>query len=425
MKRCCSLLTTKNLQKMQEPSDSVSLQDPLQKRLDLMEGLIDQLSLSSDQTLALRQDLTILNSFALAKDWEKVELLIKTWSNKVRGDPSASILAEKKWSLSVEVAIDAEDLDLLKKLLEVCGKNKRLRVRLPMMAIALEKQEDALTNLLLWGCSQLKDLEADSILAGLPEQQSRARQMLFNRYCVVRNDEILKELFQDIELPDDLDQSQLDDLANEHRVAMISYLSRGKDAIVVTQDTMWNTVKSGHAELAQLLETLKVESNFKWMESAEAPTPESSLTRTGSFSSLSSELANLKGEKLESFMAMYAAYGGKVSEGMDSRLRKQMITRTNSFSSCRSRSNSALCPTGTGTGTPALLKVSYIAKAIIESRDDKDWLSYLRGETEELPGLSWMEPKSFSTPDIQQDSDPAFDKAYETLAILQGLSGRC
>jgi hypothetical protein len=288
------------------------------------------------------------------------------------------------------------------------------------MAIALEKQEDILTNLLLWGCSLQKDLDADSILSGLPEQQTRARQLLFNRYCVVRNEEIIKELFEDVQLPDDLDPSQLEDLANEHRVAMISYLSRGKEPIVVTQDTMWNTVKSGHAELAQLLETLKVESNFKWMESAEAPASSSSdLPRSGSMSSISSELANLKGEKLNSFMAMFAAYGGKVSTGMETKLRRETFSRTSSFGSCRSRANSVR------DGSQASSTVSYIAKAIIESRDDKDWLSYLKGETEQLPGLSWMEPKSVSTPDIPQTPDPAFDKACETLTILQGLSGKC
>jgi len=392
--------------------------DPLQMRIDLMMDLISQLEWPNDQLLSLKQDITILNSFSIVEDWGKVDLLIKGWATKLR-EPNQALIIGKKWDISLEIAIDAADIQLVKKLIDVCGKHRIFRISLPIMAVALEKQNDMLTNILLWACSQQKGSDDNGMLSALPEQRPRARQILFNRYCVVDNKEILNELFEDMHVPEGIEQDQLQELATEHRVAMISYLSRGDEPITITQDTLWNTIRSGNGQLAQLLQMLKMDSNFVWMESA-TPTAETVSVYNSSYALPESQTL-VKDEKWNSFVALYAAYGGRLSS-VDPKFRRD-LHRSNSFASCRSRSTSVRSFSSQQSST-----TSTIAYNVINSNDDQGWLMYLRGETTNLPGLSWMEPSLFSASDdasfrLSTTTESTFPVCLEAQTILQGLGG--
>jgi hypothetical protein len=71
---------------------------------------------------------------------------------------------------------------------------------------------------------------------------------------------------------------------------------------------------------------------------------------------------------------------------------------------------------------------SAMARAIINSQDDKDWLLYLKGETDQIPTLSWMEPVNYHQFSAAQFSNISVDEALsnadpEELVIYEGLTG--
>ena len=63
----------------------------------------------------------------------------------------------------------------------------------------------------------------------------------------------------------DLNNQELDDIACEHRLAMISYLSRGKEKIQVNEDTVWSAIRGGNSHIAKLLQQCAVDSAFSWV----------------------------------------------------------------------------------------------------------------------------------------------------------------
>lgn len=122
--------------------------DPLSVRLELISHLLKEYNLPKDNAEVVEMDLQLLNTFALAKDWIKVKLALDRWTDKLKDATQIQIII-CKWNVSMEVAIDGSDIEFIQLLVPFVGKHKKLRIRLSLMAIALEKQDHKIVELMI------------------------------------------------------------------------------------------------------------------------------------------------------------------------------------------------------------------------------------------------------------------------------------
>lgn len=399
-------------------------EDPLAVRLDLISHLLKQYQIPKDGAATIQNDLSILHTFALAKDWIKVKIALERWNEQLKDAAQVKVVI-CKWNVSIEAAIDGSDIEFLKLLLPFMGKHKYIRIKLSFMAIALEKQDHNMVELMIKHLYLDKD--ENSILARLPKDQKKGFQVLFNRYCCVSDQEILKELLEDFK---DISASSTEaaEIAKEHRLAMLTYICHNS-TIKVADDTIWNCINSGNVYIAKFLETLKEISVIGWMEEFNVVNQDSRKVETGErpntplYHTLNSTRTKNPSddEQYSSLLALYSAYGGKLS-GIDAEVRETI--------SKMKIPNSPRAYTGflSKQGAPKRFRSSSTVPSqsaikIVQSKQDDFWTKYLKGETDGITSLPWMEPLTDSK------SKSVWNQDFENIAedpnnaIFEGLAG--
>lgn len=382
------------------------MNDPYIARKQLITHILKQCPMSGDKS-AIETDLQILNAFVLAKDWTKVLMFLDRWAEHLK-DPQADNI-KLEWHTALEIAIDGSDIEFLKLLLPFVGKHKKLRVRLPVLALALEKQNHKIIDLLLKHLHY--DLEETSILSGLSNDEKQAYQELFNRYCVASDDQVMKELLKDL-INAEITKSEKLKVVTEHKLAMITYLSKNT-SIVLTESTMWDCINRGNFTIWKFLETLKDISIIGWME------PWEEAKETIPADTISNHTI-IDTEYYSTMLALYSAYGGNLS-GIDAETQSVMTIQ---YHEAPKSFANFLGKKGAPRRFSTSLEVpSERALRIIQSKDDDYWTRYLTGEIENPPSLPWIEPcdepkRSLFT----EDSDASIAEDPENF-IFEGLSG--
>lgn len=392
-------------------------EDPLSIRLDLISHLLKQYHIPGDVVATIRTDLQLLHTFALAKDWTKVKMALEKWNEKLKDSTQVKIII-CKWNVSMEAAIDGSDIEFLKLLLPFVGKHKYLRIKLSFMAIALERQDQDCVNLMFK--SLYLDKDDNSILARLPKDEKKTFQVLFNRYCCITDQEIMRELLQDFKAQ--ISNTEMAEIAKEHRLAMLTYLSHNS-SITVTEDTIWNCINAGNLYIAQFLETLKDIAVIGWMEVFdEQQTEKGERPNTPLYQTLSSvKRTQSEDDQYSSVLALYSAYGGKLN-GIDPEVRASIsnlkpIESPKAFTGLLSKQ-----------GAPKRFRStsaipSQSAVKIVQSKQDDYWTEYLAGQMENIISLPWMEPSNDNS--VLSWWNQSFESIPEDPdnAIFEGLAG--
>ena len=398
--------------------------DPLIARIELISYLLKQYNLLRDTSAVIQNDLQVLNTFALAKDWDKVKLALDKWTEKLK-DPNQVAVIICKWNISIEVAVDGSDIEFLKLLLPFVGKHKKLRIKLSYMAIALEKQDQTVVEMMLRHLHHDKD--DSSILARLPKEDQRAYQALFNRYCCVSDNDIIKEILEDYKKTD-VSKEEASIIAQEHRLAMITYLCHHSN-ITIAEDTVWNCINSGNIHISKLLEKLKEISVVGWMETFDSGENSSARMESGArpntplyhISNNKTPKTQAEDEQFNSLLALYSAYGGNIS-GIDLET-KEKISVMNPPGSPRSLSGFL-----SRKGAPKRLRgaseiPSEAAVKIVQSKQDDYWTKYLCGEIQDISSLPWMEPSNDFNVKFDYSASEASLPQDPENAIFEGLAG--
>lgn len=359
--------------------------------------------MSADKS-AIESDLHILNA---SKDWTKALVFLERWAEHLNDSQADHIILE--WHTALEIAIDSSDIEFLKLVLPFVGKHKKLRVRLPALALALEKQDHKIIDLLLKHLHY--DLEENSILSGLPNNEKQAYQELFNRYCVASDDQVMKELLKAL-INAEIPKSEKLKVVTDHKLAMITYLSKNT-SIVLTESTMWDCVNGGNFTILKFLETLKDISIIGWME------PLGEAKETVPTDTISNHTI-IDTEYYSTILALYSAYGENLY-GMDAETQSAMTIQ---YHEAPKSFANFLGKKGAPRRFSTSLEVpSERALQIIQSKDDDYWTRYLAGVMDNPPSLPWIEPCDEPKRSLFTDeSDASIPEDPENF-IFEGLSG--